>query len=231
MSSYFYLTLDTTPPNVNVNAPNNVMPGIVSEIYVNASEPIAEYQDIYIVDSAGDRYDLSFQYQPESNRYYGELNFHGYAIGLATIYARLRDNVDNLSSLVSKVIDIKSATLLNYIALSGRFNEEILLQDSFKTMENLLAGFIEEIDIAGSFEEQRELTSQFAEAILLQGNFQITENQFGKFVEQIDLAGSFEEQKELCSQFFEQIDLAGSFVEEKELYSQFGEDIDIWGRW
>lgn len=171
MGSYFYLTLDTTPPNVTIAAPNNVMPGIVSEIYINASEPIAEYQDIYIIDSIGTRYDLTFQYQPESNRYYGELNVHGYAIGFATIYARLKDNVDNLSSLVSKVIDIRSGTILNYIELTGRFTEQILLQGSVKSMENLSGGFIEQIDIGGSFDEQIELHSQFGEDIDIWGRW------------------------------------------------------------
>ncbi len=114
MSSYYILTLDTTPPDVTIDAPATVIPGMRSGIYINGSEPIAEYQEIYIVDSNGTRHDLTFLYQPENNRFYGALNFLGYPFGLATIYARLKDNVHNLSSLASAVIDIRNVSPLIY---------------------------------------------------------------------------------------------------------------------
>ena len=86
MANSFELYLDTTSPNIRINAPLKTTYNIHTYIVIDSSEPLMEYQDIYIIDSNGVRHDLVFLYQDD--RYFGDIIFNeSYSIGIATIYA------------------------------------------------------------------------------------------------------------------------------------------------
>lgn len=107
MNNYFTLTLDTTGPIINIIAPSYTTPQTSDEISIVANETLSTYQEFYIVDSAGVRHDLTFDY--EGDRFVGLVSFSGYPFGTATIYARVKDEVMNISELVSKTISIRLA--------------------------------------------------------------------------------------------------------------------------
>lgn len=109
MANYFTVTLDTTGPRVEIIAPMYTIPGILNEIYVIADEPLLQWQELYVIDSAGLRYDMVFAYQDD--HYYGLVDFQFCNFGIATIYAQLKDEVGNISALVSKAIEIQPVAL------------------------------------------------------------------------------------------------------------------------
>ena len=104
--AHFTLELDTTPPQVSITAPHITVPGIYVEINVIANEDLDQWQEVYVIDSAGTRHDLTFQHQ--GDRLYGLYDFWNCEIGIATIYARVRDEVHNQSILTSHTIEIAS---------------------------------------------------------------------------------------------------------------------------
>jgi len=104
--SYFTLVLDTTPPEVEIIAPWYTTAHADTHIYIIADELLDTWQEIYIIDSTGKRHDLIFDYK--GDRLYGMVKFSQVASGIATIYARVRDEVHNISALVGKAIDIKA---------------------------------------------------------------------------------------------------------------------------
>lgn len=104
--SYFTLVLDTTPPEVEIIAPWYTTAHADTHIYIIADELLDTWQEIYVIDSTGKRHDFIFDY--EGDRLYGMVKFSQVASGIATIYARVRDEVHNISALVGKAIDIKA---------------------------------------------------------------------------------------------------------------------------
>lgn len=105
MAGYFTLFLDTTAPHISIYAPPYSNNSTANEIRVVADENVGEFQNIYIVDSMGFRHDVIFSKVSE-NEYSGQITFNEYPIGIATIYAQLKDEVGNISELVSKAINI-----------------------------------------------------------------------------------------------------------------------------
>lgn len=103
-NNYFLLELDTTSPMLEIISPVYTQQDIVTDIYIYSSEKLMVYQDIYIIDSKGIRYDVTMSYF--ETYYYGRIQMSGYSSGIATIYCRLKDEVGNLSELVSKTINI-----------------------------------------------------------------------------------------------------------------------------
>lgn len=106
MSSFFELELDTTAPEVTVYSPNYTLPNIETEIIIESNETVDEWQDVYIMDSKGTRHDLIFLKSGE-NQYTGKIYFSDYPLGIARIYAQLRDEVFNLSNIAIETIEIK----------------------------------------------------------------------------------------------------------------------------
>lgn len=95
---YFFLTLDTTEPKINLYAPNYTNRLTSQEIRIESSEPLADYQDIYIIDSKKNRHNLVFS-KVSATEFVGELRFSGFPYGIATIFAQVKDEVGNLSRL------------------------------------------------------------------------------------------------------------------------------------
>lgn len=107
MSSTINVELDTTPPQVAIIAPIYTVPGTETALIVKADEQLDLNHEAYIIDAAGTRHDLVLEYR--GNALYGEINVTGYAIGIATIFARVRDDVHNQSGTALATMDIKRA--------------------------------------------------------------------------------------------------------------------------
>jgi hypothetical protein len=110
MSSYVLITLDTTAPNPKVFVPSYTTKSARTPITIEADEQLASYQDIYIIDAAGVRHNLTFLHNGDS--LVGELYFNDYALGIATIYIRVKDRVDNLSPIISTSFNIIDSEVL-----------------------------------------------------------------------------------------------------------------------
>lgn len=107
MASFFNLELDTTPPLISIIAPKYTVPGVETDILVISNEVLAEYQDVYVIDSSGKKYVLIFDHQ--GDQLSGKCNFNECSIGIATIYARAKDNVLNLSDIATATIDVRQS--------------------------------------------------------------------------------------------------------------------------
>ena len=105
MDNYFVLELDTTSPTFDIIAPSYTNSDIKTEIRIEANEVLLNYQEIYLIDSEGQRIDVTFSYEGVSCLI-GELYFNNFPVGITTIYCRLKDEVGNISALISKPINI-----------------------------------------------------------------------------------------------------------------------------
>jgi len=92
MPSFFLLELDTTAPTISIALPTWTTRTTVPVI-ITSNEDLDNFQDIYMVDSQGNRFDSTFLYLDDS--FEGIVDFSSAASGRATIYARLRDTVRN----------------------------------------------------------------------------------------------------------------------------------------
>lgn len=125
MPSYFIIELDTTSPIIEVYAPRYTTNNITNKITIESNENLAQYQDIYIIDSKGVRHDYTFK-RDSDNTYVGVVKFSNYPLGIATIYARMKDEVDNFSNVASASIEIKeNVGLLNLNIRDYERNVEI----------------------------------------------------------------------------------------------------------
>ena len=105
MASYFELELDTTPPQLTIIAPNYTIIGLDTDITIESNEALSSYQDIYIIDSLGVKHNRTFL-KVDENTFQETINFSNIAHGIATIYCRLKDESDNMSSIYSKTINV-----------------------------------------------------------------------------------------------------------------------------
>lgn len=125
MTSFVYIELDTKPPEIQIFAPSYTTTKIANTIRIEANEPLSDYQEIYAIDSNGIRHDYNFN-KAEANLLIGEVSFFDFPLGVATIYAKLQDEVDNISDLVSTTIMIReNLTLLN-LTINDSCNEAIV---------------------------------------------------------------------------------------------------------
>jgi len=92
MPSFFLLELDTTAPTISIALPTWTTRTTVPVI-ITSNEELDNFQEIYMIDSEGNRTDATFLYLGTS--FEGIIDFSGAASGRATIYASLRDTVRN----------------------------------------------------------------------------------------------------------------------------------------
>jgi len=139
MPSFFLLELDTTAPTISIALPTWTTRTTVPVI-ITSNEELDNFQDIYMVDSQGNRFDSTFLYLNDS--FEGIVDFSSAASGRATIYARLRDTVRNEITA--------EATILVTAEWGARLNvtSEIDTQDLFvaEKVMNLDIEIIEEGD-------------------------------------------------------------------------------------
>jgi len=128
MANYFVLTLDTTAPEIIINAPSTVYEELV--FTVEANEELDTYQNIYIIDAEGTRHDLILLYDDTS--FYGTVNLSDYPEGVMTIYAQVRDKLFNKSVLASKQI-VKTSSVLKF----KTFNVEKIINIKTQVKEQI----------------------------------------------------------------------------------------------
>jgi hypothetical protein len=117
MSSYFTLTLDTTGPIIQINAPSYTSRESNNTITIVGNEKLSNVQDIYIVDSQGTRHDVIFSFDGDMT-YTGNIVFTGYPVGVSTIFAQLQDEVGNLSNQATAHISIITSTYYSLFKLT-----------------------------------------------------------------------------------------------------------------
>ena len=126
MSSYVYLELDRTPPIIEIYAPSYTTKDLVNEIIIQSNEKSSLSQnEIYAIDSNGDRHEYTFDYMDDINQFVGLIKFSNFPVGIATIYARVRDEVGNMSNRVSKSINIKESLTMLVISPFEPFTRNV----------------------------------------------------------------------------------------------------------
>ncbi len=93
--NYFYLELDTTPPELNIILPDHTPPNSEISIDIQSNEPLSSFQEIYLIDVYGDKIDFILNH--ENDRLYGDIFLPDIPIGPATLYIKVKDLVDNLA--------------------------------------------------------------------------------------------------------------------------------------
>lgn len=137
--NHLYLELDTTAPILEIFAPNYTTRSSNTIITIKSNEMLSSYQEIFIIDSENNRNDLTFSLDNDSLT--GNIFLHGYSIGIAILYVRLKDIVENVSSLYSHTFYImESEILTSEIILNTMDNvselQTMYNQDVIQTMDN-----------------------------------------------------------------------------------------------
>ena len=125
MASYVIIDYDTTPPKLSIYAPNYTTKEIDNYITIKSDEPLAEYQDIYTIDSIGEKREYTFS-RIDEDKLEGVIKFADYPLGIVTIYAKLKDTADNTSNVISYPIYIKETLT----TLSLKINDEAMRIDT-----------------------------------------------------------------------------------------------------
>jgi hypothetical protein len=120
MSNYIRIQLDTTLPEVEILAPNYTTREEVNSIIIQANEALSTYQEVYVIDNNGNRYDYTFNHQ--GDHLTGQITFNDLPYGVTTIYAQVKDVVWNQSHLVSKSINLIESTDLLSMETEFRVN-------------------------------------------------------------------------------------------------------------
>lgn len=125
--NYILLELDTTPPILEIYAPNYTTRSALTPITIQSNELLSSYQEVYIVDSEGERRDLTFAH--EGSALVGSLYLNGYSVGIATLYVRLKDEVDNISALYSFSFNIIESEILTSEMSLYRMDNQLSLSE------------------------------------------------------------------------------------------------------
>jgi hypothetical protein len=99
IASFFELELDTTAPDIEILSPSYTTKSQPIDIVIEANEELSSYQDLYLVDNHGKKHQLTFKHM--GTYLEGVINTGSIPVGVTTIYAQVKDTVDNLSKLVS----------------------------------------------------------------------------------------------------------------------------------
>lgn len=106
IASYVHIEFDRTRPIVEIFAPRFTTTEIVNVITVEANEPLSTFQEVYVVDSKGEHHYYVF-HQESPSTYVGRIRFNTMPLGIVNIYARFRDEVDNVSNWMVASIEIR----------------------------------------------------------------------------------------------------------------------------
>lgn len=126
MPSFVQITLDTKAPEIEIYIPSYTTNDLENEITIQSNETLGDYQEVYVIDSNGDRYDYTFS--KYEDKLVGLVKFSNLPLGMATIYARVDDEVDNLSDIIYKSFTIKEALTLLKLDIRDRA-KEFLIRD------------------------------------------------------------------------------------------------------
>lgn len=140
MSSFIPITLDTKSPTIQIFMADNTTNQATTFVTVQADETLENYQDFYLIDSAGTRHDVPMVYN--GDHFSANIVFPTASLGTATFYAQVKDEVWNISEQISKDIEIFEANVLfvivndrelHKIKLTNKKQFELLTGDKVKT--------------------------------------------------------------------------------------------------
>lgn len=109
MAGYFTLGFDTTGPHIEIYAPKYTDRVSNNYIRIVSDEKLSSFQNIYVIDSKGVKHDVIFSFDG-NNTLLGNIVFNDYPIGVTTIFAQLKDDVDNMSNLATAHISVITST-------------------------------------------------------------------------------------------------------------------------
>lgn len=137
MGNYFYLELDTTSPFIEIMAPSYTTPQTYVEITIQANETLSTYQEIYAIDSKGVRHDITLNYR--YTKFTGTVLFTNMPFGFVTIYARVKDEVGNLSNIAIKSVNLIQSNTLS-LEIGAYSNKLLLLNNTGESKVDALYG-------------------------------------------------------------------------------------------
>lgn len=111
--NYVNIELDTTGPELEIFAPAYTTRSAMTPVIIQSNEPVSSFQDVYILDSGGNRHAFTFAHK--GNTLEGELYLSGFTIGSATLFVQLKDEVDNLSKVYSHSFKVMQSELLKSV--------------------------------------------------------------------------------------------------------------------
>ena len=106
MASYIVIEFDRTAPEIEMFAPSYTTNEITTVITIEANESMSSYQEFYAIDNLGNRHIYTF-HQEDPNTYIGRIRFNTVPLGLVNLYARVKDEVDNISDVAMATIEVK----------------------------------------------------------------------------------------------------------------------------
>lgn len=121
MASYVLIELDTSPPLIEIYAPGYTTKDIVNQISIVSDEELDNTHEVYSEDSTGEVRHYTF-HKTAPNTFTGLIRFSN-ALGIVTVYARVKDTVGNFSNVVSKSIEIKESLNLLTMEVSEHARE------------------------------------------------------------------------------------------------------------
>lgn len=139
MASFIKVTLDTKSPEIEIIAPNYITPQTSVEITIQGNEELGSYQEFYFIDSLGGRTDYIFDHF--GDQFVGRMVFNETSFGIGKFYARVKDLVDNESSLMSTSINVIESEILTIemsyqITTPESESTEYELLSEYETFEN-----------------------------------------------------------------------------------------------
>lgn len=115
--NYFVLELDTTSPVIEIQCPDYTTQREPLPIVIQAGEALDSWHDVFIIDSQGTRYNVILTLN--GDRFEGYISFNDVHHGVATIFARTRDEVFNISNIAQKsILVLASADVFLEISIS-----------------------------------------------------------------------------------------------------------------
>ena len=135
MSSFIIVELDTTAPTIEIYAPAYTTREASVEITVSANETLGRSNEVYIIDESGTRHDYTFDLF--DNQMVGVIDFNGFPLGLARLFVRVKDTVDNVSELYEKVITIRDSLTILSLDISDSKKSNIQNNDIERKAETI----------------------------------------------------------------------------------------------
>jgi hypothetical protein len=106
MGNIVQVYLDTTPPILTLHYPPNATQDSTELISITSNENLSINQEIVIVDSLNISHYYTFSLQNDKKTFIGNVSFHDFPKGIATLYVRLFDEVHNKTSTYKGTIVI-----------------------------------------------------------------------------------------------------------------------------
>ncbi|MFS1518484.1 hypothetical protein V1503_18785 [Bacillus sp. SCS-151] len=133
MQNYIIIELDTTPPLFDIYMPQYTTRDIENEIKIVANEKISSHE-IYVIDSKGKRFEFTFL-QSRDNELVGYVTFNQLSPGIATLNVQVKDQVDNVSGIYRKTIEIKDEFDRNRIIDIADSTVNLEISDDIKSLK------------------------------------------------------------------------------------------------